>query len=177
MENPIKVARTRANKTLVEFADEIGVHWQLVFLAERGTYPQIPTSIAKYIAPNLNKRLEVNAEYRQFQRERRTQFGQLYGVADVSLGPPEGGHPVVLLRRSIGRTAGHPHGLSRMAFAKSFCVHSAELFSLEEGRKRILSEQFKEAMREAGLRDTVLSELEFRCEEFAGGEWVNSRAD
>jgi len=59
-----------------------------------------------------------------------------------------------------------------MGFAKSFCIHSAELYSLERGDKRILSEQFKDAMKEAGLPAIVLDELEYRCTEFANGEWA-----
>lgn len=165
VENPVRRARLSQHKTLKEFASDCGVHLQVVYLTEQGMYRHIPPAILDRLGKADSKFC-----YREFQREKRQKYGHLYGLSLIDLGPPEGGHPVVLLRRQIGVQQGHPNGLSRMGFAKTFCVHSSELYSLEMGLKSLISEQFREAMREAGLPDTMIGELEFRCQEWGDVE-------
>jgi len=129
-----------------------------------------------YLVHRLHHNRELlEEEYQRFVLQQREYHGRLYHLSDFTLddlGEPFGVHPVVQFRHHIGLQQGHPTGLSKMGFAKSFCIHSAELYSLERGDKRILSEQFKDAMKEAGLPAIVLDELEYRCTEFANGEWA-----
>lgn len=173
MDNPVRVARHRMGKTMEELADSAYIHLQVVFLTEHGTYNRIPPTVLTALK-NVDP-VAIQDEYREYQKWSREHYGRLYHLEDiVELGPPGGQHPVVAFRTSIGIGEGHPHGLSRMAFCKEFCVHSAEMYSLERGIKFDLSEQFRTAMQQAGLRDTVLAELEFRCQEYARGEWNRS---
>lgn len=175
MQNPIREARHRAGKTGAEFAQDIGVHPQALYLNEMGMYTHILPRVKAYLMRTFNHSSELlDADYARFVEQQRRAFGRLYQLSGFTLddlGVPDGAHPVVQFRAHIGIAQGQPGGLSRMGFAKSFCVHSAELYSLENGEKHVLSEQFKEAMRIAGLPDTVLAELEYRCDEFANGEW------
>lgn len=162
-------------KTMEQLADIAGIHLQVVFLTEHGTYNQIPPSVI-YALSNVDE-AQIQKQYEEYQKWSRQYHGNLYHVADIDdLGPPEGTHPVVAFRALIGIGEGHPYGLSRMAFCKEFCVHQGEMYSLEHGQKYELSEQFRTAMQQAGVRDTVIDELEFRCQEFASGEWNRSNA-
>jgi len=164
MDNPIKTARTRVGRTLKEFAEDCGVHEQAVFLNEQGVYPHVLPAIGAHLRTlGVSRPFE---DYAQFQLERRQAAGARFDLYIYSLPAPDDRHPVVAFREAFG--------MSRMKFAKSFCVHPAELYRLENGQKHGLSEQFKEAMRQAGLRDTVLDELEFRIREYAEGEWIGS---
>jgi DNA-binding XRE family transcriptional regulator len=175
VENPIRAARHKSGKTGAEFAQDIGIHPQALYLNEMGMYSHILPKVLTYLMRTFeHSRDYLEADYAQFVEQQRRAFGRLYGLSGFSLGDlgaPGGTHPVVQFRAHIGIAQGHPRGLSRMGFAKSFCIHSAELYSLENGEKHGLSEQFKLAMTTAGLPAIVLAELEGRCDEFANGEW------
>ena len=176
MQNPIRDARHREGRTGDEFAADIGIHPQALYLNEMGMYTQILPRVMGYLVNRLHHdRQQLEEDYQRFVTQQREYHGRLYRLADFTLdnlGEPSGPHPVVQFRQHIGLQQGNPHGLSKMGFAKAFCIHSAELYSLERGDKRVLSEQFKDAMHQAGLPDIVLDELEYRCTEFANGEWA-----
>lgn len=172
MQNPVAIARRQRDLTLREFADEIKCNWMMLYLTEQGCYWNVPTSIMDDLDFAEITRPMVEAQYHSYQHEKRIANGALFDLTALKdLGPPSDRPPVGVLRSYIGIANGHPHGLSRMGFAKTFCLHSGELYDLEKGRKYTLSEQFKTAMRQAGLSDNLLSELEFRQGEFARGEW------
>lgn len=172
MQNPVAQARRQRNKTLRQFADEIECNWMMLFLTEQGCYWNIPTSILDDLDVAEITRPMIESQYHAYQYEKRQTNGAILDLAALTgLGPPSLDPPVAALRAHIGIANGHPHGLSRMGFCKTFCLHSGELYDLEKGRKHTLSEQFKSAMRTAGLSDNLLSELEFRQGEFARGEW------
>jgi DNA-binding XRE family transcriptional regulator len=167
MENPIKTVRTRASRTIKEFAHDCGVHEQAVLLNEQGVYPHILPSVLDHMR-SIRNDPQYELDYKMFVRDRRRHNGARFDFAgQTTLGPPEAVHPVVAFRLKFD--------MSRMKFAKLFCIHPAELDRLEKGKKHGLSEQFKLAMKDAGLPGNVLSELEFRCEEYASGEWVSER--
>jgi hypothetical protein len=176
VQNPIRDARHREGRTGDEFAADIGIHPQALYLNEMGMYTQILPRVMGYLTHRLHySRDMLEEEYNRFVLQQREYHGRLYRLSDFTLddlGEPFGRHPVVQFRQHIGLQQGNPNGLSKMGFAKAFCIHSAELYSLERGDKRVLSEQFRDAMNAAGLPAIVLDELEYRCTEFANGEWA-----
>lgn len=99
---------------------------------------------------------EAVREYHDYQRQCRRENGELHGLSILELGPPEG-NPIVGLRSQLQ--------LSRMGFAKSFCLHPGLLYRVEQGISKELPRQLVDALREAGLRETVLAELSYRLKE------------
>lgn len=165
--NPIRTYRKAAGKTMVEFAQMIDIHPQAIFLAEQGCYVTILPAIRDYV----HSTEEDDALYRGYQLLKRSVNGPLYGISDITLStlgePGYNEHPIGMFRKLLGHTVGYPNGLPRMKFAKLFCLQPSELYRLEVLDKKNLSEQFTEAMHEAGLDDTVMEELSYRCQEFA----------
>lgn len=165
--NPIRQVRTKLGKTLQAFADESHMHIQALYLNERGVYHEILPTIHDRIARELP---ECDTQYRQYQQYIRQLSGMKWNISKISLNdlpePDYYQHPVVRFRRMLTDPL-HRSGLSRMAFCKSFCVHPAELYSIENGFKHSFSEQLVTALTEAGLDSTVLAELQYRTEEFA----------
>jgi hypothetical protein len=163
--NPIRDYRKRNGHTIEEFAKACGVHWQAVFLNEQGVYPHVlPRILRKLVDWGANS-LIIQGDYNLYQRNKRETNGVRFCLGAVILPAPTLKHPVVAFRDSLS--------ISRMLFCKLFCVHPAEMSRLESGEKHTFSEQFKQAMLQAGLPATVLDELEFRCGEYAQGEWVS----
>lgn len=165
--NPVRAYRLDCRQTLEQFAENVGIGLQAVYLTEQGCYSDILPRILKFMGHSHNS--IYNDEYHLFQEQKRHASGLQLHLNEVELWPPGDPHPVADLRAHIGIAYGHPAGLSRMGFAKMFCIQSAEMYYLEEHLKPSLSEQFKLAMRQSGLNDTVLSELEYRVREAAGG--------
>lgn len=147
------------------------MHVQGIFLAEHGVYPEVLPNLREFMVDEGWAGDVIDKDYHAFQLQQRQAARAVYDLPGVILPPPSDQHPVVAFREALGRD-----GLSRMAFCKTFCVHSAEMYNLEHGLKHILSEQFKEAMLQAGLPGTVLEELEFRCGEYARGEYNTREA-
>lgn len=162
MKNPIREIRDRQHLTLEEFAGECGIHHQALFLNERGVYPHVLPAIIQRMRGLGVDTEQLQQDYMVWQREERAANGAKYGLPRLILNAPIPGQPVALFRKQLG--------LSKMKFAKCFGIHPAELSKLESGTKHSLSEQFCTAMTEAGLSDTVLSELKYRCGEYASGE-------
>lgn len=165
--NPIKGVRLAHHETLEEFSAHAGIHIQALYLNERGVYPNILPKLENYIVSLGEDRDTLNERYLEFQKERRLAAGDRYALAGYQLGEPryDEGHPFVIFRESLD--PGEP--VSRMAFAKNFCVHPAQLHRLETGATKHLPEQLKEALQRAGLPDIVIGELESRCEEYVVG--------
>lgn len=96
-------------------------------------------------------------EYHVYQKEKREAFGESYGLPIFELGPPDDTNPFVDFREVLD--------LSRMGFAKRFCVHPGLLYRVENGISQSLPEQLADALRDAGVKPWVLSELDFRIRE------------
>lgn len=165
MDGPLTEARKRLGLTQQQLALEASIHPQAVFLAEQAVYPTILPKLARFFE---NEGLDIKvleAEYRGFQRAKRERAGRNASLALYQNGAPDlGVQPFVSFRDSLG--------MSRMRFAKSFCVHPASLYNLEHGSSGSLPEQLRIALDEAGLGRATIDELEERCREFHRGEWV-----
>lgn len=149
-------ARAEAGLTLAQASAEAGCHLQAFFLQEQGVYPHILPAMGEWLQLHGYYLPEAEREYREFQRQKRVAVGEQYGVSILELGPPEG-NPMVGLRSQLQ--------LSRMGFAKRFCLHPGMLYRVEEGISRSIPTQLVEALLEAGFMETVVNELRDRLEE------------
>lgn len=174
--NPIKRVRLAHNKTLEEFSLAAGVHVQALYLNEQGVYPNILPAIERYLMKLGEDPNDLNTQYLEFQNDKRRTIGAFLELKDyVTLEPRyDEGHPFVGFRESLGTPSHEP--FSRMGFAKSFCVHPAQLYRLEKGGTKHLPEQLREALTTAGLPGNVIAELESRCEEYVSGGWAQRAA-
>lgn len=143
---------------MAQAAQQAGCHLQAFFLQEQGVYHDVLPAIAVWAQEQGLNLPEMQREYHEFQKEKRVQNGELYGISIIELGPPEG-NPFVELRNQLR--------LSRMGFAKRFCVHPGLLYRVEQGISRSLPIQLREALLQAGCSQSVLDELAFRMEELS----------
>jgi hypothetical protein len=154
--HPVIRARAEAGLTLAQASVEAGCHLQAFFLQEQGVYPHILPAIGEWIKLRGYYLPEAEREYREFQRQKRVASGEQFGVSILELGPPES-NPVVGLRAQLL--------LSRMGFAKRFCLHPGMLYRVETGISRSLPSQLCEGLIEAGFPAVVIRELEDRLAE------------
>ncbi len=119
-------------------------------------YPEVLPSIQAWLVLHGHSLPEAVAEYHQYQRDKRHDSGEEYGFAVYELGPPTA-TPFASFREAIG--------LSRMGFAKHFCVHPGLLYRVEQGISKTLPEQLADALKEAGLAVGIIDELRYRIEE------------
>lgn len=168
IENPIRRIRTKEGKSLVEFGEDCGVQFQALYLNECGVYPHIlPSILAHLTRLGYDNHVELQREYNEFVTQKRGEAYFKFDLGNYTLPPPTGVlHPILALRETIAFG-----GLSRIGFAKAFCVHPASLYKLEFGDSQHLPAQLRVALLEAGLPDTVVDELDFRIGEWADGVW------
>lgn len=155
--------RLHHHKTLERFSEECGVHLQALYLTEQGVYPHVLPKIMQYLTHLGYVSSTVEREYTAYVQIKRQAFGSKYDLASLTdLGAPTPDQPPVEVFRE-------KYGLSRMALAKELCVHPASLYKLEMGTAVHLPEQMVAALHEAGMRYTIIAELNFRTEEYYGG--------
>lgn len=157
--SPIKAARSKAGLTLLQASKQAGVHLQAFFLQEQGVYPEILPAVQSWLVLHEYDVKVATEEYHEFQRAKRRDNGERFGLAVYELGPPEWANQFVQFRSSLG--------VSRMGFAKDFCVHPGLLYRLERGISKALPQQVADALSDAGLPDWVIEELNYRIKESA----------
>lgn len=172
MINPIRRIRLLEGRTLQEFADDIGIHYQAVYLNECGVYHTVLPVIMKHLVSlGLNRR-ELEIEYEEAVRFKRELNGLVYQFNLIDdLGEPTGINPFTQFREKLNLTG---LSLTRSKFCKLFGVHPALIRKLELFETRTMPTQLQEALRDAGLATTVIDELCDRLEEQVG--WRVGRA-
>lgn len=163
--NPIRVARKARGWTLRYMAKQANVHVQALYLNECGCYPAILPSITRCLIFELKCQSEqIDKAYDYFIHHKRKVSGEEFSLSTKridDLGEPEY-HPFIQFRQALG--------LSRMGFAKNFCVQPTILYNLEEAKSVSIPKQVQEALRESNLPIIVLDELRTRYE-----DWKNNR--
>lgn len=162
--NPVKEIRQKEGLTLTRFASQAGCHYQAVYLTECGCYPYIYPKLMNFIELRGYDKENIESRYKESQKYMRIISGSLVNSDEVILSIPTIDHPFINFRLSLGLT-----GLSRMGFAKTFCIHPGFLYTLERGKSKGLSAQLKEALLQAGFKESVIEELDFRCREYSEG--------
>ena len=135
------------------------MHLQAFFLQEQGVYPEILPAVQSWLVLHEYDIVVATSEYHEFQKGKRRDNGERLGLSIYELGAPEGANQFVQFRTSLG--------LSRMGFAKDFCVHPGLLYRLERGISKTLPQQVADALGDAGLSLWVIDELNYRIKEAA----------
>lgn len=157
--NPIRIARESQNKTLQQFADSIGCHFQAVYLNESGIYPTILPKIKIYLTNKLGLNAkELDDSYKEFVLVTRKNFGALYGPFSELPNSLVGTSPIVRWRESLG--------LTRSALAKGICVQPYQISNTENKVTGVIPTQMLEAFRDIGMEKHIIEELEYRVEEY-----------
>lgn len=158
--NPIKEIRQREGLSQEDFARAVEIHPQAVLLNEAGCYPTILPKIESWLEENGYTVSEIRVNYRDFViNKRQSLVGKFDGVDFDWASFSFTNHPFTNFRLLIG--------LSRMGFAKRFCVQPAVLYKLERGDSQGLGGQIKEALLGAGFEKHFIDELNERCIEWA----------
>lgn len=155
--NPVHEVRTQAHLTLAQAAGEAGVHLQAFFLLEQGVYPDLLPAVELWLMRRELDLDRIRSEYHNYQTLKRVQSGEMYAFPYITTWPPSDENPFVEFRQQLP--------LSRMGFAKGFCVHPGSLYRVELGIAKTLPDQLVQALLEAGLSRSVLGELKYRIGE------------
>lgn len=159
--NPVRRVRTQHGKGINDIAKDAGVHWQGWYLTENGVYAHIPPKILDHLC-SLGESSNVLAqEYAAFISTQRAAFKEKYERHFTLEGlgvPTRNRSPVEHFRRTLH--------LSRLGFCKALCVQPGVLYRMEHGQSRSLPQQVRDALREVGMADTLIQELDTRIEEY-----------
>lgn len=166
MRNPITAVRQSRGKTLKDFASDIGINRQALYLNECGVYPNVLPRIRRYIVEDLQERtnLSLRIEYQKFvllklEGQRGTLDLDRFGVGD--LGAPDRS-PLAGLRDALE--------LSRMGFCKTLCLHPARELGCENGKYFSFGEQIERHLLYVGISEMVMEEMIERQRDFYRGE-------
>lgn len=154
--NPVRTARRSLGKSISKIAHEAGVHEQAWYLTECGCYSQIPPKIRLF----LQHRTELNLEeYQTFRIQTQRLFGEAFlskyklPEATIRLPPLEA---FIQINEIPNRTF----------FAKALCVQPSLVYRTLLGSARELPSQIREALKEAGVSEDDVYELNERTIEY-----------
>jgi len=154
--NPVRAARQSLGKSIHKIAQEAGVHEQAWYLTECGCYARIPPKIVKFLKHRVT--LDHSA-YEEFRKQTQRLFGQAYltpyQLPEVSIKLP----PLEAFLQANGIP-------NRTFFAKAICVQPSLVYRTLLGDARELPSQIREALREAGVEEDDVYELNERTIEY-----------
>jgi len=154
--NPVRVARCSLGKSIKKISKEAGVHEQAWYLAECGCYNRIPPRILKF----LQDRTHVDVEaYDQFRRHSQRIFGEIF-FSDYRLPEASTKLPPLEAFLQVNKIP------NRTFFAKAICVQPSLIYRTLLGSSRELPSSLKAALREAGISEDDIYELNERTIEY-----------
>lgn len=157
--NPIRVARLGQGKTLHEFAADLEINYQAVYLSESGVYPHILPTIKKYLVNTLKlDPRNLDLSYYAFVYTNRKHFEYTFGPDWHLPEPLLGDSPIVVWRESLN--------LSRSALSKGICVQPSMLSRVENKKMAMLPSQLIEALKAIGWTKSLIDEMDYRVNEF-----------
>lgn len=154
--NPVRTARRSLGKSIGKIAQEAGVHEQAWYLTECGCYARIPPKILNF----LKSRTSVDVEaYEEFRKQTQKMFGKLflknYVLPEASVRRPP--LDVFIQINDIP---------NRTFFSKAICVQPSLVYRTLLGEARELPSQIREALRNAGISEDDIYELNERTIEY-----------
>lgn len=154
--NPVRTARRSLGKSIGKIAQEAGIHEQAWYLTECGCYARIPPRIVTY----LHHRVPLDiAAYDVFRKQTQRIFGEAFlnpykmPEASIRLPPLE----AFIQANEIP---------NRTFFAKALCVQPSLVYRTLLGSARELPSQIREALKEAGVSEDDVYELNERTIEY-----------
>lgn len=154
--NPVRAARQSLGKSIHKIALEAGIHEHAWYLAECGCYARIPPKIATF----LRNRTELDVEaYETFRLQTQRLFGKAFlskyklPEASIRLPPLE----AFIQANEIP---------NRTFFAKALCVQPSLVYRTLLGDARELPSQIRDALKNAGVSEDDVYELNERTIEY-----------
>lgn len=160
VDNPVRLARLSLHKTIAEAAELANVDWQFWYLTECGCYERISESIVTFLNRNFITG-ELQESYSEYRKRRQQCFGQDFPTL----------HTLPLVNSSVSpiESLWEALGIPRTAFAKSLCIQPAHLYRLKKGMCKELPKAVVEALRQAGMSEDNIDELNERQTDFYEG--------
>lgn len=158
-ENPIRIARKQLHLTQEKFARECDIHESAVLANEQGCYAEILPSILEYLVDQGYSREQLKRDYHSFVSMARKYIAPFLSLRDFQLKPQVVSiSPVVQLAEWAN--------ISRTKLAKLLCVQPSFLYKLERGELPHLPSQVEIALRDVGVPEVVLAQINERQDEF-----------
>jgi len=156
-QNPLKVLRKRAGRTIDQVAARAEVSRQFVIRSEQGVYSEPPASLLGFYSSILDVSVaQVTNDYFNFQRAtRQANYGRLIEPWAFTAVGAVGEHPFTRWRLMSGIS-------SAAGVCKLFCVHPASLNKFEKHPEQcaVVPDQLAKALLESGYKASTLADLE-----------------
>lgn len=159
---PIRLALNLTGKSLRTVADEIGVNYQALYLADCGCYNSLPPSIMNWLRKVTGLTyFDLTLLYKDYKVLKRQMFPLDDFTPDQILPV---GNPIKNFRAALD--------LSRSGFSKRYCVPAAMMYNIEASQNPpdTLSPIFTGALRDAMATHELIDHLRTRY------EWWRKRA-
>ena len=165
-ENPIRIARKQLKLTQEKFARAVGIHESAVLLNEQGCYQGILPNILEYLMDQDYDGPQLQRDYQSFVSMCRKYMRNRLLLDQFSLSSPTQTHS------PISQVYAHTSS-NRTKLAKLICVQPAFLYKLEHGQLSTLPSQVELALRDLGVSEIVLAQMNEQQDEFA--QWKKIR--
>lgn len=158
--NPIRLIRTRMGQSLETFAENVGIHFQVLRLTEWGCYSSPSDKILDYLESYGVERAIVCTEYWAFVKSRREAFREAHRELGWALSQERVTcSPIEAWAASLG--------LPRTRLAKELCVQPANLYRMSNGKTNIIPNQVICAFRDIGFDEDLIATFEQYQKEFS----------
>jgi DNA-binding XRE family transcriptional regulator len=162
-ENPIRICRKALHMTQAKFANEVGIHESAVLLNEQGCYHEILPKILEYLVEQDYDPKQLQRDYLSFVSMCRKYVRSKLSLDEFRLGDQFVTlSPIHQLYRYMK--------MNRTKIAKLICVQPALLYKVEHGESTHLPSQVELALRDVGVRELVLAQMNEQQDEFT--QWL-----
>lgn len=158
--SPITALRVTAGLSQAAFAKMLNLNIQTLYQAECGLFPELPSSIIQAAFKFDTEPHTFRKRYHKFVQSKRTAFGEALKQEGVVLVVPSDATvaPVTCLWTCSNLTC--------TQFCKQAAILPATMYRLKNGQAKNLGSQIENALRELGIKDSFVEELNDAQEEF-----------
>lgn len=148
--SPVRSLRKQRYPNRSVLCNLLGISDSVIYFSEMACYPRIPYRLNHALLPESETRRDFRSTYYEFQVSERQVFGELHGLNNLELDSNPGAVQALCAALS----------LSRADLGKGLCLQPSLIYRHDRGFTGSLSEEFRIALRQAGLTTKVLALLE-----------------
>lgn len=158
--SPVLHLRLQHQLGVEAFARQLGINAQTLYQAECGCFPELPHSIIEAVYKLDDKPQDFRKKYNKFVLDKRSAFREATLAAGVqwlqvaSATDP----PVTALWMACN--------LTKTQFCKQIAILPASMYRLERGLAKHLGSQVENALREIGITDEFIADLNDMQEDY-----------